>query len=101
MSVRDTIRRKNKKLVAVLMFGKEVRSTMQIGNPSILAKLTGAVTVGNFRPGDIALGGSGAPLVPYYDYLMLRSPVKHRGALNIGGIANITFLPRNCSVATV
>jgi anhydro-N-acetylmuramic acid kinase len=83
------------------MFGRAIRSTLQIGNPSILAKLTGVVTVGNFRSGDIALGGTGAPLVPWYDFIMLRSRRKTRGALNIGGIANITLLPRNCTVDEV
>ncbi len=79
------------------MFGTAVRATLQIGNPSAIAKLTGITTVGDFRIGDIAVGGSGAPLVPLFDYLMLRSRTKNRSALNIGGIANITVLPRHCS----
>ncbi len=79
------------------LFGKRIRSSFQIGNPSAIAKLTGVVTVGDFRSGDIAVGGSGAPLVPLFDYLTLRSPSVHRGALNIGGIANITVLPRACT----
>jgi anhydro-N-acetylmuramic acid kinase len=53
-------------------------------------------TVGDFRVGDVALGGQGAPLVPYIDFLLLRSSTKTRGLLNIGGIANITVLPKNC-----
>ena len=83
------------------MSGRPVRSTLQIGNPSIIAKLTGVITVGDFRPGDIAAGGTGAPLVPYFDFLMLRSMRKTRAALNIGGIANITLLPRNCTIEEV
>jgi len=83
------------------MFGKFVRSTMQIGNPSIIAKLTGVVTIGDFRVGDVAVGGSGAPLVPLFDFLMLRSDKVNRAVLNIGGIANITILPRNCSINRV
>jgi anhydro-N-acetylmuramic acid kinase len=82
-------------------FGKKFRSTLQIGDPSALAKLTGIVTVGNFRAGDIALGGQGAPLVPYFDYVAFRSPRKNRLLLNIGGIANVTLLPKNCRVEDV
>jgi anhydro-N-acetylmuramic acid kinase len=83
------------------MFGKSIRSTLQIGNPSAIAKRTGIVTIGDFRMGDVASGGSGAPLVPLFDYLTLRSRTKSRVALNIGGIANITILPRNCSLGDV
>jgi anhydro-N-acetylmuramic acid kinase len=83
------------------MYGHTVRSTMQIGNPSAIAKFTGVVTVGDFRFGDIALGGSGAPLVPMFDFLMLRSQKINRAALNIGGIANITILPKNCAIDNV
>jgi anhydro-N-acetylmuramic acid kinase len=65
---------------------------LQIGDPSVLAKITGKITVGDFRPGDIALGGQGAPLVPYFDFLLFHSNTKNRGLLNIGGISNITIL---------
>ena len=83
------------------LFGKNVRSTLQIGDPSTIAKLTGIVTVGDFRTGDMALGGQGAPLVPYFDFLAFRSATRSRALLNIGGIANITLLPKNCSVRDV
>lgn len=83
------------------MFGKKVRATLQIGDPSVLAKLTGIVTVGDFRVGDVALGGQGAPLVPYFDYIMFRSEEKSRALLNIGGIANITYLPKACKADDV
>ncbi|HEX2867208.1 MAG TPA: anhydro-N-acetylmuramic acid kinase [Ignavibacteriales bacterium] len=76
------------------MFGYEVRSTLQIGDPAALAKLTGVITVGDFRPGDIALDGQGAPLVPYFDYLMLFSDSKNRALLNVGGISNFTILKK-------
>jgi anhydro-N-acetylmuramic acid kinase len=70
----------------------QVASTLQIGDPSVLAKLTGKITVGDFRPADIALGGQGAPLVPYFDFLLFHSRQKNRGLLNIGGISNLTVL---------
>jgi len=70
----------------------QVASTLQIGDPSVLAKLTGKITVGDFRPSDVALGGQGAPLVPYFDFLLFHSNEKNRGLLNIGGISNITIL---------
>ncbi|HPN37690.1 MAG TPA: anhydro-N-acetylmuramic acid kinase [Melioribacteraceae bacterium] len=78
------------------MFGVSTASTLQIGDPSVLAKLTGIITVGDFRPADIALGGQGAPLVPYFDYLLFSDSDKNRALLNIGGISNITILPKNC-----
>ena len=83
------------------IFGKRVRSTLQIGDPSTIAKLTGIVTVGDFRTGDMALGGQGAPLVPYFDFIAFRSRKKNRALLNIGGIANMTLLPKNCTVRDV
>jgi anhydro-N-acetylmuramic acid kinase len=83
------------------LYGKSVRSTFQIGNPSAIAKFTGVLTVGDFRVGDIAAGGSGAPLVPLFDYLTLRSRTIHRGVLNLGGIANLTVLPRNCTPGNI
>lgn len=83
------------------MFGKRIRSTLQIGDPATLAKLTGIPTVGDFRTGDMALGGQGAPLVPYVDYVLFRSKAKNRILLNLGGIANFTALPANCSADEV
>jgi len=79
----------------VELFGHPVRATLQIGEPSVIAKRTGVVTIADFRPADLAVGGQGAPLVPYFDYLFFRSPTKNRALLNIGGIANMTILPCN------
>lgn len=77
------------------LFRKKIRATLQIGDPSALAALTGITTVGDFRIADMAVGGQGAPLVPYFDWLAFRSTVKNRLLLNIGGIANVTALKKN------
>jgi anhydro-N-acetylmuramic acid kinase len=87
--------------VPVPLFGKNIRSTLQIGHPGVIAKTTGIPTIGDFRIADIAVGGSGAPLVPLFDYIMFRSQRKNRILLNIGGIANLTSLPRACSTKSI
>jgi anhydro-N-acetylmuramic acid kinase len=73
--------------------GRTVRATLQIGDPSALAALTGITTVGDFRVADMARGGQGAPLVPHVDWLIFRSEKENRLVLNIGGIANLTAVP--------
>lgn len=73
--------------------GLEVGGTIQLGDPSALAVLLGMTVVGDFRVADIALGGEGAPIVPYLDWCVLGSGAESRLALNIGGIANVTVLP--------
>jgi anhydro-N-acetylmuramic acid kinase len=70
-----------------------VRSTLQLGEPSIIAERTGVTTVADFRPRDMAAGGQGAPFAPYAHYRLFRHAVKTRIIVNIGGISNLTHLP--------
>ncbi len=77
------------------LFGYKISSTLQIGDPSVIAKLTGVLTVGDFRVADMALGGEGAPLIPYFDYIFFNNKNLNRALLNIGGIANITVIKKN------
>jgi len=74
--------------------GVDVAATLQIGPPAMIAALTGVTTIGDFRSGDVAIGGQGAPLAPYCDFMLRRSDSENRVILNIGGIANLTYLPR-------
>lgn len=70
-------------------------ATLQIGEPSIIAQRFHTVVISDFRTADVALGGQGAPLVPYADWCLLTDPTRIRAIQNIGGIGNVTYLPAN------
>ncbi|HSI28869.1 MAG: anhydro-N-acetylmuramic acid kinase [Methylophilus sp.] len=72
--------------------------TLQIGNHARLAELTQIAVIGDFRSRDIAAGGQGAPLVPAFHQAVFANATKNRAIINIGGIANISWLPLNGQV---
>lgn len=72
--------------------------TLQLGDPNTIAERTGITVVADFRRRDVAAGGHGAPLMPAFHAAMLSSPEEDRAVLNLGGIANLTLLPRHGDV---
>ena len=72
----------------------DAHATLQIGDPSVIAERTDCVTVADFRSRDIAAGGEGAPLAPFFHFAAFAEPEEARMVLNLGGIANVTWIPR-------
>lgn len=75
--------------------------TLQIGDPNVIAAKTSITCVGDFRRKDVALGGQGAPLAPAFHQFLFASDSIDRVIINIGGIANITYLPANAEAEVV
>ncbi len=73
--------------------------TLQLGDPNLIAERTGITTVADFRRRDMAAGGQGAPLVPAFHHAMFGSDSQNRALINIGGIANISWLPAGRNAA--
>ena len=71
----------------------DLRATLQIGDPSVIAERTGCTVIADFRARDLAAGGEGAPLAPFFHHAVMTSESENRVILNLGGIANITWLP--------
>lgn len=80
--------------VAEDYLGYSLRGTLQMGDPSYINEALGCPVISDFRVRDMAAGGLGAPLVPYSEFLLYRSEEHNVGLQNIGGIGNLTVLPK-------
>ena len=70
------------------------KATLQLGDPAVIAERVGVRVVSDFRARDVAAGGQGAPLVPLADVMLFGDPERGRLLLNLGGMANVTWVPR-------
>ena len=86
---------------AFLHPGDPINSTLQLGDGDHIAVATGILTISDFRQKHIAAGGEGAPLAVYGDYLLLSNKKENRILINIGGIANFTYLPAGANPRNV
>ena len=73
----------------------KIKSTLQLGESSVISERTGITTISNFREADIACGGQGAPLMPYLDWILFNKSQNIKAVLNIGGISNVTVVGKN------
>jgi anhydro-N-acetylmuramic acid kinase len=81
--------------------GRKITATWQTGEGAIIAARVRVPVVTDFRPADMAVGGKGAPLVPFLDSMLFRDAKAGRIALNIGGIANLTAIPAGASIKRI
>lgn len=81
--------------------GGNIPSTLQIGNGQIISTITGIPTISNFRVSDVCDGGEGAPLVPMFEYMYFRSKDKNIILQNLGGMGNLTYLAKDCTIDEV
>lgn len=83
------------------LHGYPIHYTVQIGEGAVISARTGIPCVSDFRVADMAVGGEGAPLVPFTEYLLYRSQTKSILLQNLGGIGNITVIPAGCDASGV
>ena len=80
---------------------QHIPSTLQLGEPAVIAHRTGIPTIADFRVADVAAGGQGAPLLPYVDFLLFRRRNRTIALQNIGGISNVTLIPAGANATDV